>query len=67
MKKLFLFIFVFSKAKEAHQQAVNNAMAQYKSTKQSRVKKLAKKTRRGQPVMKGQIELLLEKIQKEKQ
>lgn len=42
-------------------------MAKYKSNKQSRLKKLVKKTRRGQPVMKGQIELLLEKIQKEKE
>ena len=41
-------------------------MKQYKSTKQARSKKLVKKTRRGQPVMKEQIELLLEKIQKNK-
>jgi hypothetical protein len=42
-------------------------MDRYKSNKQSRVKKLAKKTRRGQPVMKGQIDLLLDKIPKNKQ
>jgi hypothetical protein len=63
----FIFICFFLKAKEAHKQAVNDAMAKYKSNKQSRLKKLVKKTRRGQPVMKGQIELLLEKIQKEKE
>ena len=41
-------------------------MKRYKTNKQSKLKKLVKKTRRGQPVMKGQIELLLEKIQKDK-
>ncbi len=56
----------FLQAKEAHKQAVNDAMNRYKSNKQARLKKLTKKTRRGQPVMKGQIELLLDKIQKEK-
>jgi hypothetical protein len=45
---------------------VNDAMKRYKSNKQARLKKLVKKTRRGQPIMKGQIELLLDKIQKEK-
>ncbi|CAF2756158.1 unnamed protein product [Rotaria sp. Silwood2] len=54
-------------AKEARQQAVNAAMARYKANKQSRLKKLVKKTRRGQPVMQGQIELLLNKIQQQKQ
>jgi len=42
-------------------------MNRYKTNKQSRLKKLVKKTRRGQPVMAGQIDLLLEKIQKQKQ
>ena len=56
----------FFKAKEEHQQAVKTALERYKTSKQARVKKLAKKTRRGQPVMKGQIELLLEKIQQQK-
>ncbi len=55
------------KAKQVHQQAVKDAIDRYKTNKQSRVKKLVKKTRRGQPVMKGQIELLLDKIQKNKQ
>jgi hypothetical protein len=41
-------------------------MNRYKSNKQARLKKLTKKTRRGQPVMKGQIELLLDKIEKGK-
>ncbi len=66
--KLCVFnIHLFLKAKEAHQQAVNDAMARYKNNKQSRLKKLVKKTRRGQPVMEGQIELLLDKIQKQKE
>jgi len=64
--KIYLFKFIF-KAKEAHKQAVNDAMIRYKTNKQSRLKKLVKKTRRGQPVMKGQIELLLDKIQKQKE
>ncbi len=42
-------------------------MVHYKTNKQQRSKKLVKKTRRGQPVMQGQIELLLDKIQKQKQ
>jgi hypothetical protein len=46
---------------------VNNAMVRYKSIKQYRLKKLVIKTHRGQPVMKEKIELLLEKIQKDKQ
>ncbi|CAF1113595.1 unnamed protein product [Adineta ricciae] len=58
---------VAKKAKEEHKQAVNAAMARYKTNKQQRSKKLVKKTRRGQPVMGEQIELLLNKIQKQKQ
>ena len=42
-------------------------MLQYKSKKQFRLKKLVQKTRRGQPVMKGQIDLLLDKIQQQKE
>jgi hypothetical protein len=53
-------------AREAQQQAVKTAMDQYKSKKQARVKHLVKRTRRGQPVMKGQIDLLLQKIQQQK-
>ncbi len=64
MKKLFLFL---SKAKETHQQAVNEAMDRYNSIKQSQLKKLVKKTRRGQSVMKRQIELLLKKIQEDEE
>lgn len=41
-------------------------MNRYKANKQSRIKKIVKKTRRGQPVMEGQIELLLDKIQQQK-
>ncbi|CAF1047276.1 unnamed protein product [Adineta steineri] len=52
---------------DEHRQAVKTAMDQYKTNKQNRLKKLVKKTRRGQPVMKGQIDLLLDKIQKEKE
>lgn len=62
-----VYLDFFLKAKEAHKQAVDAAMTRYKVNKQSRLKKLVKKTRRGQPVMQGQIELLLDKIQKQKQ
>ncbi|UJR07619.1 hypothetical protein I4U23_011908 [Adineta vaga] len=55
------------KVKEEHKQAVNTAMAQYKINKQNRSKKLVKKTRRGQPIMGEQIELLLNKIQQQKE
>ncbi|CAF1588865.1 unnamed protein product [Rotaria magnacalcarata] len=54
-------------AKEIHQQDASAAIARYKRNKQFRLKKLTKKTRRGQPVMQGQIELLLDKIQQQKQ
>ena len=66
---LFLFHtgLVLLKAKEEHKQAVNAAMVRYKTNKQQRSKKLVKKTRRGQPVMGEQIELLLNKIQKQKE
>ena len=64
--KNFRFVIIFIQAKEAHQQAVKEAMNRYKVNKQARLKKLVYKTRRGQPVMKGQIDLLLEKIQRQK-
>lgn len=38
-------------------------LQEYKKKKQDRFKKLSKKTKRGQPVMTGRLELLLEKIQ----
>ncbi|CAH2057087.1 unnamed protein product, partial [Iphiclides podalirius] len=38
-------------------------LEEYKKKKQERFKKLSKKTKRGQPVMTGRLELLLEKIQ----
>lgn len=41
-------------------------LQEYKKRKQERFKKLSKKTKKGQPVMTGRLELLLEKIQKSK-
>jgi len=40
------------------------ALAKCKDKKKERFSKLSKKTQRGQPVMAGRIELLLDKIQK---
>lgn len=40
------------------------ALEAYKKQKAMKFKKLSQKTRKGQPVMKGRMELLLEKIQK---
>lgn len=42
----------------------NKKLQEYKKTKHERFKKLSKKTKKGQPVMTGRLELLLEKIQK---
>lgn len=50
------------KAKEERMQKLQ----EYKKKKQERFKKLSKKTKKGQPVMTGRLELLLEKIQKNK-
>ncbi|XP_022818622.1 thyroid transcription factor 1-associated protein 26 homolog [Spodoptera litura] len=41
-------------------------LEEYKKKKNDRFKKLSKKTKKGQPVMTGRLELLLEKIQKTK-
>lgn len=41
----------------------NKKLQEYKKKKHDRFKKLSKKTKRGQPVMTGRLELLLEKIQ----
>lgn len=38
------------------------AMEQYKAKKNERYKVLSKKTKKGQPLMSGRIEMLLEKI-----
>ncbi|CAG9793025.1 unnamed protein product [Diatraea saccharalis] len=47
------------KAKEEKQKK----LFEYKKKKQEKFKKLSKKTRKGQPVMTGRLELLLEKLQ----
>ncbi|XP_061724350.1 uncharacterized protein LOC133530455 [Cydia pomonella] len=44
----------------------NQKMQEYKKKKQEKFKKLSKKTKKGQPMMTGRLELLLEKIQKNK-
>ncbi|XP_076333447.1 uncharacterized protein LOC143237769 [Tachypleus tridentatus] len=55
------------KLKQQEQQRVelerHKALQQYQQRKKDRFKKLNKKTRKGQPVMKERIMLLLEKIQ----
>ena len=63
----------FSKTKEdferrkKHFQERNEAKQVYKSKKAERFKILSKKTSRGQPLMAGRIEMLLEKIKSEEQ
>ncbi|XP_015186661.1 PREDICTED: rRNA-processing protein FYV7 isoform X2 [Polistes dominula] len=42
------------------------ALRKYKENKMQKYKKLSKKTKKGQPVMKERIELLLQKIQQDK-
>lgn len=48
---------------EKRKQEQDEAMKKYRAKKIEKNKKLNKKTKRGQPVMKGRIEMLLEKIQ----
>ncbi|XP_052741455.1 thyroid transcription factor 1-associated protein 26 homolog [Bicyclus anynana] len=50
------------KAKEER----NQKLQEYKKKKHEKFKKLSKKTKKGQPVMTGRLELLLEKIQSSK-
>lgn len=40
-----------------------DALKKYKETKAEKYKKLSKKTKKGQPVMKDRLEMLLQKIQ----
>ncbi|XP_022320903.2 thyroid transcription factor 1-associated protein 26 homolog [Crassostrea virginica] len=47
-------------------QAVDKAIEKYHQKKQSNYKLLCKRTARGQPIMKHQMEYLLEKIKKQK-
>ena len=44
---------------------MDKALNKYKDSKRSKYLKLCKRTHKGQPVMKNQIEYLLEKIQKQ--
>ena len=48
---------------EKRKQAKMQKLEEYKKKKHERFKKLSKKTKKGQPVMTGRLELLLEKIQ----
>jgi hypothetical protein len=50
-------------AKAERQRQRQNALDNYKKKKTERFKMLSKKTRKGQPVMAGRMQLLLEKIQ----
>jgi len=52
-------------AKEQKEKAKKEALEAYKKKKMEKFKVLSKKTRRGQPVMAGRMQLLLEKIQKQ--
>lgn len=56
------------KKKEAwkRKQAVDTALEKYQQKRQSNYKLLCKRTSRGQPIMKHQMEYLLEKIKKQK-
>ena len=53
--------------RKKHFQERNEAKQVYKSKKAERFKILSKKTSRGQPLMAGRIEMLLEKIKSEEQ
>lgn len=57
--------FHLQEAKEK-KQAVDKAIEKYHQKKQSNYKLLCKRTARGQPIMKHQMEYLLEKIKKQK-
>nr|XP_049701938.1 thyroid transcription factor 1-associated protein 26 homolog [Helicoverpa armigera] len=52
--------------KQKIQEEKKQKLDEYKKKKNERFKKLSKKTKKGQPVMTGRLELLLEKIQKSK-
>ncbi|XP_052675799.1 thyroid transcription factor 1-associated protein 26-like [Crassostrea angulata] len=56
------------KKKEARKrkQAVDTALEKYQQKRQANYKLLCKRTSRGQPIMKHQMEYLLEKIKKQK-
>lgn len=43
---------------------MKEALNKYKQKKTEKYKKLSKKTKKGQPVMKYRLEMLLEKIEK---
>lgn len=49
---------------EKNKEEKKQKLLEYKKKKADRFKKLSKKTKKGQPVMTGRLELLLEKIQK---
>lgn len=51
--------------KEQKRKEREEAILKSKQIRLERIKKLTKKTKKGQPVMKGRIEILLEKIQKQ--
>ena len=51
--------------KEAKRKERAAAVEKSKQIRAERMKKLTQKTKKGQPVMKGRIEILLEKIQKQ--
>jgi hypothetical protein len=58
-----------AKLKEAQKKREERtqAIARYQTSKAEVFKKLSKKTKKGQPVMKGRIEILLHKLQRDLQ
>ncbi|KDR14970.1 thyroid transcription factor 1-associated protein 26-like [Zootermopsis nevadensis] len=55
------------KEDQKKRQERSQAIARYQNNKAEVFKKLSKKTKKGQPVMKGRIEILLEKLQQDLQ
>jgi hypothetical protein len=51
--------------RERQKKERQEAILKSKQIRLERIKKLTQKTKKGQPVMKGRIEILLEKIQKQ--
>lgn len=51
--------------REKQRKEREEAIQKSKQVRLERIKKLTQKTKKGQPVMKGRIEILLEKIQKQ--
>lgn len=60
---LYLINFLLFQEVLKQKREIETALTNYKDKKSKQYKKLCKKTYKGQPVMKNQIEILLHKIQ----